>query len=144
MVHKESIEVVPSPQKKTESDAGKERVPDPARRRVQTIVQGDPLTRQSFKEECDINNIVETYRRTGVVPSSAGAAPQYGDAPDISLFEAACVQAEIASAATEGAFDPDPEPDNPETPETPPEASEAVKDAPKDAPEDAAPDESSG
>ena len=101
------------------------------------------LTRSSFAAECDINRIVDTYARTGMVNHVARATPQYGEAPETDFFEAACMQAEIRSKAEEGAFEglseaPEGEisdsEGSDETPEIPPE----------DAPQDAAPDESSG
>lgn len=57
------------------------------------------LTRQSFKDECDITRIVETYARTGIAPLNRHE-PHYGDAPDSGLFEAALIQAEIRSQET--------------------------------------------
>lgn len=90
------------------------------------------LTRQSFKDECDITRIVETYARTGIAPLNRHE-PQYGDAPDSGLFEAALVQAEIRSAETysdhfaETASETpseateSPEPESPEIPPATPE-----------------------
>lgn len=72
--------------------------------RVRTAISFDPeqgLTHQSFKDECDIEKIVATYARTGIVPRTRGN-PQFGDAPEIDLFEAACVHAEIRSKEEEG------------------------------------------
>lgn len=63
-------------------------------------------THQSFKDECDINRIVETYARTGIVTHTNRLEAQYGDAPSQNLYEAACVQAEIRSAAEEAAINP--------------------------------------
>lgn len=68
------------------------------------------LTRGSFKDECDINRIVDQYARTGLVTHVAQGSPQYGDAPDLSLYEASCVQAEIRSADELGALQPAEEP----------------------------------
>ena len=85
------------------------------------------LTRQSFKKECDINTIVAAFTKTGVIPRLQQLSPQYGDAPDITAFEAACVTAEVASQIEEG-YTPTIEPKEPETapeevsvPETPAE-----------------------
>lgn len=40
----------------------------------------DSRTKQSFKDECDINNIVSRYKKTGVLPDSARAGMgRYGD-----------------------------------------------------------------
>jgi len=37
------------------------------------------MTKQSFRDECDINTIMSRYERTGVMPESRGDAPQFGD-----------------------------------------------------------------
>ena len=68
-----------------------------------------PKTRQSFKDECDVNRIVDTYARTGMVNHVPRVAPQYGDNPEQTLFEAACVQAEIRSSEEDAALNPSPE-----------------------------------
>lgn len=59
-------------------------------------------THQSFKDECDINNIIDLYARTGLVNHHASGKPQYVDNPETTLFEAALAQAEIRSAIEEG------------------------------------------
>jgi hypothetical protein len=93
-------------------------------------------THQSFKEECDINRIVETHANTGLVTHVARISPQYGESPDMDLFEAACVQAEIRSVEHDG-WEPSqapeeqgsgdlPEVDPPEA-ETPQAASQAAE-----------------
>ena len=66
-------------------------------------------TRQSFKDECDINRIVDTYARTGMVNHIVRVAPQYGDIPEQTLFEAACVQAEIRASEEDAVLNPSPE-----------------------------------
>jgi hypothetical protein len=68
---------------------------------VETVIGDDDLTHQSFKDECDITRIVETYARTGIVPGRR-MEPQYGECPDTTLFEAACVQAAIRTAEADG------------------------------------------
>lgn len=42
-------------------------------------------TKQSFKDECDINNIVNKFQTTGILPSNTLSDPQYGMAPDMDL-----------------------------------------------------------
>ena len=64
------------------------------------------LTHQSFKEETDAEYIVNQYARTGVLPHPPRTEPRYGDNPDINLFEAACIQAEIRSAQEHEALYP--------------------------------------
>lgn len=45
------------------------------------------LTKQYFKDECDINNVVKRFQETGFVPVTRGE-PQYGDAPNLDFKEA--------------------------------------------------------
>lgn len=40
------------------------------------------MTIQSAKAECDINNILSQYRRTGIVTHVTTARPSYEDLPD--------------------------------------------------------------
>ncbi|QCQ85075.1 internal scaffolding protein [Blackfly microvirus SF02] len=37
------------------------------------------MTKQSFKDDCDINNIMRKYERTGVLDHTAMSVPQYGE-----------------------------------------------------------------
>lgn len=73
-------------------------------------------THQAFRDECDIDKIVDRYARTGIVTHRGRGEPQYGDAPDATLFDAACAQAAIHSAEEEGL----------EWPPEPPEAAETA------------------
>ena len=87
--------------------------------RPRVAISFDPergLTHQSFKDECDINRIVENYARTGIVPARR-LEPIYGDAPDADLFEAACAQAAIRSALEDGFTPSEAAPEAPESPE---------------------------
>jgi len=76
------------------------------------------LTRQSFKDECDVNQIVKRYTETGMVNHIPRTNPQYGDAPEGDFLQAAIVNADIASQIEAGDLDidalgasePDPEP----------------------------------
>lgn len=103
--------------------------------------------RPSFADECDVNLIVDRYMRTGQIPLEHRAPPQYGDAPDITFYEAACIQAEIASkqaerpSEAESASTPDPTTGSEQ--KTAQNGSQAVSE-PQEAPQDAAPDEQSG
>lgn len=51
----------------------------PNRRRVRTYITGDSLTRQEHMRECDINEIMKRYQRTGALTHFATYAPEYGD-----------------------------------------------------------------
>ncbi|AZL82962.1 internal scaffolding protein [Apis mellifera associated microvirus 17] len=57
----------------------------PVRRRVQLVFPKDEkkLTKQAFKDECDINNIVRKYSKTGILEHSAAGTPRIGDFSDI-------------------------------------------------------------
>ncbi|AXL15292.1 internal scaffolding protein [Microviridae sp.] len=78
--------------------------------RVATTNDEPSLTKQGFAESCDRNAIIERFTQTGQLPHVNTGAPQYGEAPDMGSFEAACIVAEAASAVEEGVLDhPDPE-----------------------------------
>lgn len=47
--------------------------------RVRVTFSGPGRTKQSFKDECDINQIMARYQRTGVLDFQNRNAPQYGD-----------------------------------------------------------------
>lgn len=77
--------------------------------RPRLAVSYDPdrgRTHQSFKDECDITRIVDTYARTGIIPTHR-MQPIYGDAPESTLFEAACAQAAIRTAEEDGWMPPE-------------------------------------
>lgn len=47
--------------------------------KVHFACEGESLTKQSFKDECDINVILAKYTKTGVLPDLIKQNPQYGD-----------------------------------------------------------------
>ncbi len=49
---------------------------------------GESKTKQSFKNECDINHIMAKYQKTGLVDHIAKNAPRYGFAPSIDFHTA--------------------------------------------------------
>lgn len=64
----------------------------PKRRRVAIVDAGGPtMTKQSFKDECDINNILSQYRRTGVLTHirANASAGVYTDLPSEVDYQAA-------------------------------------------------------
>lgn len=69
---------------------------------VRSANNEDSMTKQSFKDECDIHRIVNRYAETGIIPVTNSVEPQYGDAPTMSAHEAACMAAEAASALEAG------------------------------------------
>ena len=102
-------------------------------------------TRQSFKDECDVSRIVDTYARTGLIQNMTSVAPQYADCPDSNLFEAACVQAEIRSSEEEAVLNPSPEPlrgSESDDPAEPAGTLEGEEPEPDTAPQGASDDES--
>lgn len=49
-------------------------------RTKQSVVFEEPtLTKQSFKEQCDVNNILKKYLKTGVIEHAAHFKGDYGD-----------------------------------------------------------------
>ena len=46
------------------------------------------MTKQSFKDECDINKIMDKFQRTGLINHYAAHAPTYGDASPVDYLEA--------------------------------------------------------
>lgn len=53
------------------------------RERLQTVCSGESLTEQSHKEAVDINNIVDRYTRSGMLPPPGPHV--YGDATALQL-----------------------------------------------------------
>jgi len=69
---------------------------DNKRERVQTCFKNDEgVTHQEQKEQCDINNILEKYRRTGVVNHLNKYGEQYGDFTQIDYQDAQNKVAEV-------------------------------------------------
>lgn len=81
----------------------------------------DGLTRPSFQDECNVNNIISTYANTGMVNHVARAKPQWGDAPDQTFHEAMCTAADLASQQEAGTLDLDDITDEPPQEEEAPE-----------------------
>lgn len=70
--------------------------------RVSFETVGPSMTRQEFKEECDIHNILKQYQRTGVLEHIARIRPSFEDLPSDVDFQAAMntiIQAENAFEA---------------------------------------------
>jgi len=85
------------------------------RPRHQLQFEGQGLTHQSFKDECDINTIMGRYLKTGVLPENLSQAQaQYLDVSDIDYQEAAQLVAGAKSlfqelpSAIRNRFDNDP------------------------------------
>lgn len=48
------------------------------KKRVQTTANVSGLTKQSFKDECDINHIIRNFQKTGVLSHENQRNPEYG------------------------------------------------------------------
>lgn len=57
------------------------------------------MTRQEFKDECDINILMTQYERNGALPSMNAKEPSYFDASAVPDFRAALDQAREAEEA---------------------------------------------
>lgn len=106
--------------------------PEKVRPHAIVFDQSLKLTRESFKDECDPNNIVAQYVKTGLVTSIPRVQPQYGDAPDGDFLTSAIVAADIKSRQEAGELDLDEILEKGHTDINPPE--EAVQE-PSEAPE---------
>ena len=56
--------------------------------RLRTVFSGPSLTKQSFKDECDINNIMKRFEKTGAIEHLAKFGPQYADVSPMDFKEA--------------------------------------------------------
>lgn len=56
------------------------------------------MTKQSFKDECDINVIMRRYEASGILPIPQAGEPRYADLTTSSDFQAAMM--EVAAART--------------------------------------------
>jgi phage internal scaffolding protein len=59
----------------------------------------ESMTKQSMKEECDINNILRQYQMTGVLSHVNEAQPQYADLPEPLEYQEALHKVQEAEAA---------------------------------------------
>lgn len=59
------------------------------RLRVQIGPGGASKTKQSFKDECDIGNILKQFKRTGVLPHQAAMAPVFMDCAEVGDYQTA-------------------------------------------------------
>lgn len=85
-------------------------------KRVSIDCSQDGMTQQNFKEQCNINTIVEKARRTGLLNHLNNRVPQYADVSNIPSYQealAVVIQAENAflslDARTRERFANDPE-----------------------------------
>lgn len=64
------------------------------RERYVTELSTDGGAKQAFKDECDINNILQRYQKTGVLEHVARRKPQWGDVPAVDFQRAMEIVAE--------------------------------------------------
>ena len=60
----------------------------PAVRKHAKVFTEPSLTKQEFKDECNINNIMDKFQRTGQVDHYAAYAPHYGEISQGTLADA--------------------------------------------------------
>ena len=69
------------------------------------VVYTEPsMTQQHFKDECDVNNIIDRYTRTGVIPDyltqvSEGVYGDFSDVGDYMSMQQAIINAKDSFAA---------------------------------------------
>lgn len=51
--------------------------------RVPTVIEGESLTRQAHQQECDINQIMAKWQKTGIIEHVNEFEGQYGDFTDL-------------------------------------------------------------
>jgi len=56
------------------------------RKRVQTTIEGSSMTQQQFKSQCDINQIIKKYEKTGMLSHINPNAGNYGDFTNLKNF----------------------------------------------------------
>lgn len=56
--------------------------------RHQTSFSSDSRTKQSFKAECDVNNIMKRYIKTGMIEFTNRNEPKYGDVTGVTFQNA--------------------------------------------------------
>ncbi|MEM1832092.1 MAG: hypothetical protein QXJ97_11255 [Desulfurococcaceae archaeon] len=59
------------------------------RKRVQVKFTKPSLTKQSFKQEADINSIIARWRKTGIIDHLNPSQPRYGDFSNIPSYDEA-------------------------------------------------------
>lgn len=76
--------------------------------------KGPGRTHQSFRDECNINNIMAKFESTGVLPEAIKSNPQYGDYASLPSYQESChivmkaeEQFSMLSAKVRGRFNND-------------------------------------
>lgn len=71
-------------------------------KRVQLFCDDESRTKQSFRDECDINNVIRKWKATGVVTHVRDAMPQYGDFMSVEDYQTSCNKILSAQEAFQG------------------------------------------
>ncbi len=58
--------------------------------KVLMICTGESRTKQSMRDECDINNIMKKYKKHGKLPELIKKNPQYGDFSNVNDYQESC------------------------------------------------------
>lgn len=72
------------------------------RKRVQFKTEGETMTKQSFKDECDINNILKKYNRTQLLTHVNKIQGSYGDFSGVQDYQTSLNQVIHAQDAFNG------------------------------------------
>jgi len=62
---------------------------NPNRQRVYAPSGGPMMTKQSMKNECDINQILSQFKKTGIITHIQSQQPTYTDLPDNTDYQSA-------------------------------------------------------
>lgn len=66
------------------------------------VICGPGRTKQEFKDECDVNNIVKRYVKDGFLAHVARGVPRFVDVSEVGDFRQAVDQVRAATAFFEG------------------------------------------
>jgi len=66
------------------------------RKRVGIDCSGNSLTKQGFKHVCDINKIIERYRKTGIIEHVNSKVAMYGDFSNVGDYREALAKVSAA------------------------------------------------
>lgn len=100
---------------KTKTKKSQNTMKKDTRKRVQIYFTEPSLTKQYFKDECDINNIIKKFTQTGQITNLNNKQPIYGEAPETDFKSALDtvknLHREFAELSTEqrDLFEDDPE-----------------------------------
>ena len=62
---------------------------DPSSREDDLVCPADTRTKQSFKDECDVNRILDKWQETGLIDHVMPNPPTYGDFTNVTDYQTA-------------------------------------------------------